>query len=88
MADETPTPQAPPVKAKAASGKEKLVARLMTAGSSDEFRILANGPEHSDDDLVLTHEGVEVSPQQAEMLLEIAAQNGVAISIDSAQEGK
>lgn len=77
MADETSTPQASPA-AKRTEKSQKMVVRLLTAGADDEFVI---------DDFKLTHEGVEVSGSQAEALLEIAAANGVPISVEPVKEG-
>lgn len=77
MADETSTPQASPA-AKSRKGSEKLIARLLTAGAGDTFKI---------GDFELTHEGVEVSAAQADDLIQIALANGVAVSVEPVQEG-
>jgi hypothetical protein len=77
MADETSTPQASPA-AKPRKGTERLVARLHTAGAGDSFRV---------GDFELTHEGIEVSAEQADELIEIAMANGVSVSVERVQEG-
>lgn len=77
MADETSTPQASPA-AKPKKGVEKLIARLNTPGARDTFKI---------GDFELTHEGTEVSAEQADELIEIAMANGVSVSVERVQEG-
>lgn len=76
MADEnteqTPTP------AKARGAKQQLVARLVSAGADDTFTV---------GDLTVTPAGVAVTQQQAEELVEVAAQNGVGISVSLEDEG-
>lgn len=80
MADETSTPQASPAaKAKKDSGGERRIVRLLTAGAGDTFQIA---------EFELTHEGVEMSAEQAAELLDIAIENGVQVSVEPVQEGE
>lgn len=77
MADESPQPATPASKGKAAKN-EMVTLRLMSAGATDEFRI--------GDDVVITHQGIDVPIDVADELLELGAHSGVQLAYSPVED--
>lgn len=79
MAETKPKTDATPAPADAPAnraGPEVVLVRLHSAGADDKFTIGG-----TDQEFVITPQGVEVPANRVEDLLEIAAYNGVALAI-------
>lgn len=73
MADEKPQTTPTPAKAKAT---ETMLVKLASAGANDAF-VIGEG----EDAFRVTPQGVEVAADKVEVLLEIAAHNGVTLAV-------